>query len=181
MGIAGRPTIVDLNVLAGSPSQRFKRLLECHEIALTLGVVLGTRYQYANSLLAIALLRKQSKWPVGHHPAGKSYEGTPLHYSPRRAPEENHRIRANWPFEEAAHVRFGSQSGPPVSFVEACKHPSRPQRLHDRIKPIGQRRRSRLQDQRRFDLDDAVVAHRRDFIPAGPLPDTLRHDLLAAP
>ncbi len=33
----------------------------------------------------------------------------------------------------------------------------RPQRFHDRIQPVGQRRRSRLQDQRRLDLDDAVV------------------------
>jgi acetylornithine deacetylase len=36
------------------------------------------------------------------------------------------------------------------------------QRLHDRIQPVGQRRRARLQDQRRLDLDDAVVAHRRN-------------------
>src|SRR5216684_7401633 len=32
-----------------------------------------------------------------------------------------------------------------------------PQRLHDRIQPIGQRRGTRLQDQRRLDLDNAVV------------------------
>ena len=56
-----------------------------------------------------------------------------------------------------------------------------PQRLHDRIQPIGQRRRSRLQDDRRLDLDDAVVAHRRDIAPARTLPDAIRHDLLAAP
>ena len=58
-------------------------------------------------------------------------------------------------------------------------HP--PQRLHDRIQPVGQRRRARLQDQRRLDLDDAVVAHRRDVAPARPLPDPVGHDLLAAP
>ena len=57
----------------------------------------------------------------------------------------------------------------------------RPQRLHNRIQPIGQRRRSGLQDQRRLDLDNAVVAHRRNFVPARPPPDPVRHHLLAAP
>jgi hypothetical protein len=36
----------------------------------------------------------------------------------------------------------------------------RPHCLRDRIQSIGQRRRPRLQNQRRFDLDDAVVGNR---------------------
>ena len=47
-----------------------------------------------------------------------------------------------------------------------ARSPLRPQRLHDRIEPVGQRRRSRLQDQRRLDLDDAVVAHGRNVAPS---------------
>jgi len=55
------------------------------------------------------------------------------------------------------------------------------QRGEDRVEAVGQGRRSWLQNQRRFDLDDAVVPYRRDRIPAGSLPDLVRNDLLAAP
>jgi len=49
------------------------------------------------------------------------------------------------------------------------------------IEAVGQRCGSRLQDQRRFDLDDAVVSHRRNCSPAGSLTDLARNDLLATP
>src|ERR1700730_10323393 len=51
----------------------------------------------------------------------------------------------------------------------------------DRVKPVGQRSGSLLQDQRRLDLDDTVGPHRRDFAPNSSLPDFFRHNLLAAP
>jgi hypothetical protein len=57
----------------------------------------------------------------------------------------------------------------------------RPQRCDNRIQPIRQRRWPRLQYQRRFYLDDAVIAHCRDVAPARPLSDFVRNDLLAAP
>jgi len=36
----------------------------------------------------------------------------------------------------------------------------------DRIQPVGQRRRAGLQDQRRLDLDNAVVTDGRNLVPA---------------
>src|ERR1700748_3419459 len=44
-----------------------------------------------------------------------------------------------------------------------------PTRRDDRIEAVGQCCRAGLQDQRRFDLDDAVVAHGRDRIPTRAL------------
>src|ERR1700730_2031328 len=49
------------------------------------------------------------------------------------------------------------------------------------IEAIGQCCGSWLQYQRRFDLDNSLVLHRRDRIPAGSSPDLIRNDLLAAP
>ena len=43
----------------------------------------------------------------------------------------------------------------------------RPQRRDNRIQSVGERRRTGLQDQRRFDLDDAVVADRRNLVQPG--------------
>jgi hypothetical protein len=51
----------------------------------------------------------------------------------------------------------------------------------DCIEAVRQCRGSRLQDQRRFDLDDAVVSNRRDRIPAGSLPNLVGNNLFAAP
>ena len=56
-----------------------------------------------------------------------------------------------------------------------------PQRRDDRIQPIRQRSGSGLQDQRRLDLDDAVVTNGRNLVPARPLSDFIRNDLLAVP
>jgi hypothetical protein len=58
---------------------------------------------------------------------------------------------------------------------------SRPQRRDNRIQPVGERGRTGLQDQRRFDLDNAVVADRRNLVSARPFFDPVRHDFLAAP
>src|SRR5262249_46139216 len=55
------------------------------------------------------------------------------------------------------------------------------QRVQDCIEAVGQSRGSRLQDQRRFDFDDAVIPYRRNCVPSGPLPDPVGNDLLAAP
>lgn len=43
-----------------------------------------------------------------------------------------------------------------------------PQRGEDRVKPVRERSRPRLKDQRRLDLDDAAVADGRDGVPSGP-------------
>src|SRR5882757_11042446 len=56
-----------------------------------------------------------------------------------------------------------------------------PQRRDDRIQPIRQRGRPRLQDQWRFYFDDAVVGDRRNFTPARPYSDFVGNALLAAP
>src|SRR5690348_6285850 len=56
-----------------------------------------------------------------------------------------------------------------------------PQRLDDRVQPVSQRGRAGLENQWRFDLDDAVIANRRNLAPTGPLANPLRHHLLAAP
>src|SRR5438093_332232 len=53
--------------------------------------------------------------------------------------------------------------------------PSRSHRVHRSTPP------ARLQDDRRLDLHNAIVAHRRDVAPARTLPDAIGHDLLAAP
>ena len=50
-----------------------------------------------------------------------------------------------------------------------------------RIEPVGQRRRAGLQDQRRLDLAQEAVAHRRDGVEARPRRDLRRHEFLAAP
>jgi hypothetical protein len=46
--------------------------------------------------------------------------------------------------------------------------------------PRGEHRARRIAQRAPAVLDDSVVPHRRDLAPAGPLPDLLRHDLLAA-
>ena len=55
------------------------------------------------------------------------------------------------------------------------------QRGEDCVEAVGQGRRSWLQNQRRFDLDDAAIPYCRDRIPAGSLSDLVQNDLLAAP
>src|ERR1700676_2837443 len=57
----------------------------------------------------------------------------------------------------------------------------RPQGRNDRIQPVGQRGGARLQDQRRFYLNDAVVADRGNLAPSGAASNAVRNDLLAAP
>src|SRR6202022_3508716 len=57
----------------------------------------------------------------------------------------------------------------------------RPKGHGDAIYPVGQRGGTGLQDQRRFDLDDAVVTDSWNLVPARPLSDLVRNDFLAAP
>jgi hypothetical protein len=56
-----------------------------------------------------------------------------------------------------------------------------PQRRDDGIESVGQRGRPWLENQRRLDLDNAIVAHSRNVAPARPLPDFVGYDFLAAP
>ncbi len=51
----------------------------------------------------------------------------------------------------------------------------------ERVEAIGQRRRSRLQDQRRLDFTQPAVVHSRDRIEARSRCDFCRHEFLAAP
>src|SRR6185437_7411785 len=57
----------------------------------------------------------------------------------------------------------------------------RPQCGEDGVQAVGQRGRTGLQDQRRLDLDNAVVAHCRNLVPARPTTNTVRNHFLAAP
>src|SRR6202022_2285458 len=57
----------------------------------------------------------------------------------------------------------------------------RPKGHGDAILSAGQRGGPGLQDQRRFDLDDAVVTDSWNLVPARPLSDLVRNDFLAAP
>jgi hypothetical protein len=57
---------------------------------------------------------------------------------------------------------------------------ARGQRLCDRIEAVRQRGWAGLQDQRRFDLDDAAVLYGRNLLPPRTLCDPLPVDLLAA-
>ena len=50
-----------------------------------------------------------------------------------------------------------------------------------RVEAVGQRGRAGLQDQRRLDLAQEAVAHRRDRVEARPRRDLRRHEFLAAP
>src|SRR5437763_1854738 len=90
------------------------------------------------------------------------------------AAARDHRFLSNNP----PQVEWSARRLAPLPTLRICL---RPQRLHDRIESIGQRRRPRLQDDRRLDLHNAIVAHRRDVAPARTLPDAIGHDLLAAP
>ena len=54
-------------------------------------------------------------------------------------------------------------------------------RSRQRIEPVGQRGRTGLQDQRRLDLVQFTVAHRRNRIEARARGDFRRHEFLAAP
>src|SRR6516165_11081085 len=81
-GTAGSPAIVDLNVATGFPSRLLQRPLERHNIALTFGVILWSRYQYANALFALALLRLHSEWPRRCRSDARD-ELAPLHLSSR--------------------------------------------------------------------------------------------------
>src|SRR5260370_10353986 len=65
--------------------------------------------------------------------------------------------------------------------TDSLRYRFRPQCCDDRIEPIRQRGRTGLQDQRRFDLDDAVVTDGGDLAPARPFPDLVRHDLFTTP
>src|SRR5438445_263559 len=65
---------------------------------------------------------------------------------------------------EAARARLHAAAKPPV-----------------RIEPLGQRGRTRLQDQRRLDFVQRVVAHRRDRIEPRTRRDLRGHELFAAP
>src|ERR1700730_2739734 len=87
------------------------------------------------------------------------------------------------PFERYRAIPAGGSSPFATGAGRALPRRSFPmsQRGEDCVEAVGQCRRSRLQNQRRFDLDNAVVPHRRDRIPAGSLPDLVRNDLLAAP
>src|SRR3984893_2922214 len=85
------------------------------------------------------------------------------------------------PFESYRAITAGGSSRFDTGEGRALTRFSTPQRGEDRVEAVGQGRRSWLQNQRRFDLDDAVVPYRRDRIPAGSLPDLIRNDLLAAP
>src|ERR1700720_1268112 len=85
------------------------------------------------------------------------------------------------PFESYRAITAGGSSRFDTGEGRALTRFSTPQRGEDRVEAVGQGRRSWLQNQRRFDLDDAVVPSRRDRIPAGSLPDLVRNDLLAAP
>src|SRR5580704_10508457 len=87
------------------------------------------------------------------------------------------------PFESYWEITAGGSSPFDTGEGGALTRRSLPtsQRGEDCVEAVGQGRRSRLQNQRRFDLGDAVVPYRRDRIPAGSLPDLVRNDLLAAP
>ncbi len=63
----------------------------------------------------------------------------------------------------------------------ACRSRQGIKRRDDGIEPVDQRRRSRLQDDRRLDFDDAIVADRRAGHSSRALPDLVANDLLAAP
>src|SRR5258708_7792525 len=56
-----------------------------------------------------------------------------------------------------------------------------PYYLVDGVEPVGERRRTRLQNQRRFDLVQLAVAHRRHRVPSIPGRHLIRPEALAAP
>src|ERR1700730_16919785 len=87
------------------------------------------------------------------------------------------------PFESYRAITAGGSSPFDTGEGRALTRRSFPmsQRGEDCVEAVGQGRRSRLQNQRRFDLDDAAIPYSRDRIPAGSLPDLARNDLLAAP
>ena len=57
----------------------------------------------------------------------------------------------------------------------------RPERDKDRVEPVRQGGRSRLQDQRRLDLDGMAFADGRDSLPSGPGANPFGNHFLAAP
>src|ERR1700730_13209056 len=85
------------------------------------------------------------------------------------------------PFESYRAITAGGSSRFGTGEGRALTRFTTSQRGEDRVEAVGQGRRSWLQNQRRFDLDNAVVPYRRDRIPAGSWPDLVRNDLLAAP
>src|ERR1700724_4580371 len=87
------------------------------------------------------------------------------------------------PFESYRAITAGGSSPFDPGEGRALTRRSFPtsQRGEDCVEAVGQCCRSWLQDQRRLDLDDAVVPYCRDRIPAGSLPDFVRNDPFAAP
>src|SRR5579885_2134474 len=84
-------------------------------------------------------------------------------------------VRTAFPFDPRREPSPSTVLGGTVT-VNRCRN----DRLQCR-KPVGERRRTRLQDQRRFDFVQRAAAHRRNAFEPGPEGDILRPEFLAAP